>query len=183
MACHCLHLRDSKEFFALLKQRDPELILKMVKCVLSAAKRGKEQIDIFDVTFKNMDSLSFGINQCQYKEMLGNCMEDLKLGTIYQWARELAKQYCPVIAVSQADVSGEGKKWLTMENVSNAKTAKQAAADWILGIGCTFNDSEQFDRFLHLSKNKLTGDSDTLPELRHGKMSVRIVPELARYED
>jgi len=109
--------------------------------------------------------------------------EDLRLGGIYVWARELAKQYCPVIAVSQADVSGEGKKWLNMENVANAKTAKQAEADWILGIGCTFQDSEQYDRFLHLSKNKLIGDTDTIPELRHGKMTVRIVPELARYED
>jgi len=109
--------------------------------------------------------------------------EDLRLGGIYVWARELAKQYCPVIAVSQADVSGEGKKWLNMENVANAKTAKQAEADWILGIGCTFQDSEQYDRFLHLSKNKLIGDTDTIPELRHGKMTVRIVPELARYSD
>ena len=70
MACHCLYLKDSKEFFALLKQRDPELILKMVKCVISAAKRGKDQIDIFDITFKNMDSLAFGIDKSQYKEML-----------------------------------------------------------------------------------------------------------------
>ena len=109
--------------------------------------------------------------------------EDLRLGSIYIWARELAKLYCPIIAVSQADVSGEGKKWLNMENVANAKTAKQAEADWILGIGCTFSDSEAYDRYLHLSKNKLTGDSDTIPELRHGKATVRIVPELARYED
>ena len=52
--------------------------------------------------------------------------DDLKLGFIYQWARELAKQYCPVIGVSQADGTGEGKKWLTMDNVSGAKTSKQA---------------------------------------------------------
>lgn len=109
--------------------------------------------------------------------------EDLRLGSIYVWARELAKKYCPVIAVSQADVSGEGKKWLNMENVANAKTAKQAEADWILGIGCTFNDAEQYDRFLHLSKNKLIGDADTIPEMRHGKISVRIEPEIARYVD
>jgi len=109
--------------------------------------------------------------------------EDLRLGGIYVWARELAKQYCPVIAVSQADVSGEGKKWLNMENVANAKTAKQAEADWILGIGCTFQDSEQYDRFLHLSKNKLIGDTDTIPELQHGKMTIQIARELARYSD
>ena len=49
--------------------------------------------------------------------------EDLRLGTIYIWAREIAKTYCPVIAVCQADASGEGKKYLNMDNVANAKTA------------------------------------------------------------
>lgn len=33
--------------------------------------------------------------------------EDLRLGAIYIWSRELAKQYCPVIGVCQADASGE----------------------------------------------------------------------------
>lgn len=109
--------------------------------------------------------------------------EDLRLGSIYIWARELAKQYCPVIAVCQADASGEGKRWLTMDNVANAKTAKQAEADWILGIGKTHSDAEEYMRHLHLSKNKLPGDQDTDPTLRHGKCSVSINPEIARYED
>lgn len=109
--------------------------------------------------------------------------EDLRLGAIYIWARELAKTYCPVIGVSQADASGEGKKWLTMENVANAKTAKQAEADWILGIGKVHNDADQFRRFLHLSKNKLAGDPDTDPDLRHGKQAVQIIPSIARYKD
>lgn len=109
--------------------------------------------------------------------------EDLRLGTIYQWARELAKSYCPVIAVSQADGTGEGKKWLTMENVANAKTAKQAEADWILGIGCTHQEGFEYLRHLHASKNKLTGDEDSEPSWRHGKIDVIIVPEIARYKD
>lgn len=109
--------------------------------------------------------------------------EDLRLGQIYIWAREIAKQYCPVIGVCQADASGEGKRWLTMENVANAKTAKQAEADWILGIGKTHIDAEEYTRHLHLCKNKLTGDADTEPDLRHGKASVLIRPEIARYGD
>lgn len=109
--------------------------------------------------------------------------EDLKLGAIYIWARELAKTYCPVIGVTQADGTAEGKKWLTMDNVSNAKTAKQAEADWILGIGSTHADGFEYVRHLHLSKNKLTGDSDTDPELRHGKQDVLIEPQIARYRD
>lgn len=109
--------------------------------------------------------------------------EDLRLGSIYIWAREIAKQHCPVIGVSQADASGEGKKWLTMENVANAKTAKQAEADWILGIGKSHADSDEETRYLHLSKNKLTGDEDTDPDLRHGKQAVIIDPTIARYKD
>ena len=109
--------------------------------------------------------------------------EDLRLGTIYQWARELAKEYCPVIAVSQADGTAEGKKWLTMDNVANAKTAKQAEADWILGIGATHQEGMEYVRHLHVSKNKLIGDEDSEPKMRHGKADVLLLPEIARYQD
>lgn len=109
--------------------------------------------------------------------------EDLRLGAIYIWIRELAKTYCPAIAVCQADASGEGKRWLTMENVANAKTAKQAEADWILGIGKTHDTALEYIRHLHLSKNKLTGDEDSDPLLRHGRVDVAIEPNIARYTD
>jgi len=112
-----------------------------------------------------------------------NDREDLRLGSIYQWARELAKTYCPVIGVCQADATGEGKRWLTMENVANAKTSKQAEADWILGIGKINTEGYDYVRYLHLSKNKLMGDPDTIPALRHGSRDVVIIPEIARYRD
>ena len=112
-----------------------------------------------------------------------NDREDLRLGSIYQWARELAKEYCPVIGVCQADGSGEGKRWLTMENVSSAKTSKQAEADWIIGIGKSNEDGMEFIRHLHASKNKLTGDKDSDGSMRHGKMDCIIRPEVARYAD
>jgi len=108
---------------------------------------------------------------------------DLTLGAIYQWARELAKTYAPVIAVCQADGTGEGVKWLTMGHVANAKTSKQAEADWILGIGKSNQEGLEYVRHLNISKNKLVGDEDSIPELRHGKMDVIIKPEVARYED
>ena len=110
--------------------------------------------------------------------------EDLKLGSMYQWARELAKELdCPVIAVCQADGTGEGAKWLTMGNVANAKTAKQAEADWIVGIGKIPDTGYENVRYLHASKNKLSGDEDSLPDQRHGKREVIIKPSIARYED
>lgn len=109
--------------------------------------------------------------------------DDLRLGSIYTWARELAKTYGPTIGVCQADGTAEGKKWLTMDNVALAKTAKQATADWILGIGKVHDDGYDYVRYLHASKNKLQGDEDTVPELRHGKVEVIIQPEIARYAD
>ncbi len=112
-----------------------------------------------------------------------NDREDLRLGTIYQWARELAKDYAPVIGVCQADGTGEGQKWLTMGHVANAKTAKQAEADWILGIGKINEQGYDTIRYLHLSKNKLYGDADSIPEMRHGQMEVLLDANIARYGD
>lgn len=110
--------------------------------------------------------------------------DDLMLGAIYQWARELGKKYqCAIIGVSQADGTGEGVRWLTMAHVANAKTAKQAEADWILGIGKVNDSGYESVRFLHASKNKLAGDLDTDPALRHGRCEVLINAPIARYED
>lgn len=112
-----------------------------------------------------------------------NARQDVELKHIYVWAREMAKIYCPVIAVCQAGSSGDGKRWLTMNDVDNSKTGKQGEADWILGIGKVYDDALQDVRFLHLSKNKLLGDKDADASMRHGKWEVRIKPEIARYED
>tara|TARA_R110000822_G_scaffold86028_2_gene200784 strand:- start:951 stop:2189 length:1239 start_codon:yes stop_codon:yes gene_type:complete len=107
---------------------------------------------------------------------------DLELKKLYQWSREIAKKYAPVIAVSQAGGTAEGKLWLTMDDVDSSKTAKQGEADWILGIGKEQDNTSNM-RFLNISKNKLLGDADTLPDLRHGNTQVMIKPEIARYQE
>lgn len=112
-----------------------------------------------------------------------NDREDLRLGSIYQWARELAKIYAPAVGVCQADGTGENQKWLTMAHVANAKTAKQAEADWILGIGKINEPGYDTVRYLHASKNKLLGDEDTNPEHRHGRLEVLMEQDRARYKD
>lgn len=109
--------------------------------------------------------------------------DDLVYKEIYQWAREMAKTYCPVIGVCHASAGAEGKKYLEMDDVAYAKTAKQGEADWILGLGATHNVGEEYVRYLHAPKNKLMGDEDMMEELRHGKQSVVIKPEHARFED
>ena len=108
---------------------------------------------------------------------------DLELGAIYQWARELSKEYAPSIGVCQAGESAANKRFLTMEDTVNSKTSKQAEADWMLGIGAVMNDGYENVRFLSLCKNKLMGDADTDPTLRHSKWEILIQPEIARYKD
>lgn len=107
--------------------------------------------------------------------------QDLELGAKFQWARELAKNSHAAIGVSQADGTAEGVRYLTMEHVANAKTAVQAEADFILGIGDTRSGEDV--RYLSISKNKLLGDKDSKEELRHGKIEVLIEPTIARYKD
>lgn len=70
-----------------------------------------------------------------------------------------------------------------MDDVDSSKTAKQGEADWILGIGKTNDPEPNTIRHLHLSKNKLAGDPDSIATLRHGSQEVIIVPEIARYVD
>lgn len=108
--------------------------------------------------------------------------DDLRLGTLYQWARELSKRYAPVIGICQAGDAASGVKWLNMEYAANARTSKQAEADYMLGIGLSYDDSPHV-RGISICKNKLLGSDDTREELRHGKFEVLIEPEIARYRD
>jgi hypothetical protein len=91
MACHYLNLKNADEFYMKMRNRDADIILKMAKCVLSAFKRGKDQIDIFDITFKNLDQLTFTIEKSQYKELLSNCMKDLIELEEYELCAEIKK--------------------------------------------------------------------------------------------
>ena len=92
MACHCLTLKDQREFFQLMKDRDSDMILKMVKCVLSAYKRDKDGIEIFDITFKDMSGMVFNIEKSQYTDLLSNCLNDLIAIEEYELCSEMKKQ-------------------------------------------------------------------------------------------
>jgi len=113
-----------------------------------------------------------------------NDREDLKYKAVYGWARRLAIKHAPIIGVCHASVSGEGKKYLEMDDVAYAKTAKQAEADWILGIGKSNDPNDgEYLRYFHLPKNKLMGDDEMDEEFRHGRLQVRIFPEVAQFDD
>jgi hypothetical protein len=91
MACHQLFLKDSKEFFIKMKERNIDMILKMVKCVLSAIKRKRKSIDIFEITFKDTNTYTFTIDSYQYNELLENCLDDLIKVEEYELCAEITK--------------------------------------------------------------------------------------------
>jgi replicative DNA helicase len=166
--------------------------VKRANAAYQAKMRGKlRMVDDAGMSKKRLEALCkqlkpslIVIDQIDKIKGFDNDREDLRLGAIYQWARELAKTHgCPVIAVCQADGTGEGQKWLTMAHVANAKTAKQAEADFIIGIGKIHVPGYDTIRYLHISKNKLMGDEDSDPSLRHGRQEVLFEAETARYKD
>jgi len=110
-----------------------------------------------------------------------NDREDLRIGKLYEWARDVAKEYCPVIAVSQVDGTGEGEKWIQMNQLRGSKTDKVGEADAIITIGKSNEPGMDLQRYIHVPKNKLFGGKDTLEAHRHGCFEVDIDPARARY--
>jgi replicative DNA helicase len=167
--------RDVKSAKAVFRERTKGKLLMVDDAGMSKRK--------LEALCKQLKPRLIVIDQIDKIKGFDNDREDLRLGAIYQWARELAKLYGSVIGVCQADGTGENQKWLTMAHVANAKTAKQAEADWILGIGKINEPGYDTIRYLHASKNKLMGDEDSDPSLRHGRQEVLIEADIARYRD
>lgn len=111
----------------------------------------------------------------------GESREDLRLGKLYKWGREKAHQYGPTIAVSQA-TGDDFNKWIRMSDLRGSKTDKAGEADAIITIGKSSEMSEEYNRFIHVPKNKLHGGPRSVESERHGYYEVKIVPTIARYE-
>jgi len=101
---------------------------------------------------------------------------DEKLRAIYTGAREIAKRRnCAVIAISQASADAHNRDKISFDMMENSKTGKAAEADLIIGIGRnTGVDTENRNRTLNISKNKITG--------YHGEPSCVIRRDISRYE-
>jgi replicative DNA helicase len=110
-----------------------------------------------------------------------NEREDLRIGHLYEWARNVAKTYCPVIAISQVDGTGEGEKWIKMNQLRGSKTDKVGEADAIVTIGKSNEAGMDLDRFIHVPKNKLFGGPESIEVHRHGTFEVTIEPARARF--
>lgn len=109
--------------------------------------------------------------------------KDLILAEIYKWAREIAKEFAPVLSVGQADATAHNRKWLDEAQMADSKTGKPSELDFIIGIGRTDDEGMKYVRHLSIPKNKLRGDEGTLEEHRHGKFDVILHPDVSIYED
>ena len=97
-----------------------------------------------------------------------------------QWARELAKEYGPVLGVWQADAQAEGEKWLKASNLAWNKTDAVGEADAILMLGATYTPSERGIRFIHVVANKMDAMNG---ETQFNQHTVSFDGARARYGD
>lgn len=133
-----------------------------VRDVEAACKRHTPGLIVFDQLWK-------------FKGFEGD-NEVQRLTNLANWAREIAKEYAPVIFVHQAGENAENQKWIHMDMMYGNKTGMQGEADLIIGLGR--KHSEGYHRGLYLSKNKMLtpGDRSKI----NGKFPVELDPNHAR---
>lgn len=111
--------------------------------------------------------------------------ERVRLGKLYKLFRRIANTVCPVIGVGQSDASTQWVDYRTQEakyqlfpemsQMAESKVAKQAALDYIVGIG---QDPEHPNvRGIHVSKSKY------LKQSRKNKTIVNVNWDILRYEN
>jgi len=101
---------------------------------------------------------------------------------LFGWARKLAADYCPVIAVTQADSTTNGEMYIEANQLYGSKVAMQSEADAIITIGRSLTGAfSPTTRFIYVPKNKLTGGPLSDERFRNGKFEVQIEPTIARY--
>jgi len=89
MASYVLFMKDEREFYNKLKERDPDMIYKMVKNIIHAVKYKKPKLDLFEVIFKNKETLIFTIEKNQYLETMKTCLEDMIIAERYEICAEI----------------------------------------------------------------------------------------------
>lgn len=107
--------------------------------------------------------------------------EDLRLGRLYNWGRDKSHQYGPVIAVSQA-TGDDYQKYIPMSALRGSKTDKAGEADAIITIGKTNEPGMEYNRYIHVPKNKMHGGPMSVEAERHAYYEVLIQPTIGRYK-
>lgn len=102
----------------------------------------------------------------------GNVTE--RYSQLYQWAREIATQYCPVLAISQLNGDGNNEPYPTITNLRGSRVDKQAAATFQLIIGSL--EGNNTERYLSMPKNKVSSE-------KGWRRQVTFDPLRSRYKD
>lgn len=106
----------------------------------------------------------------------------MQLAHIFSWARDIAKEHAPVIAVHQADGNTFGEKYLGMEHLFGSRIAVQGEADAIITIGRITDGSTLPNlRHFHVPKNKLPSGSD--PTQRNVRFDAFIDHDTVSFKD
>jgi replicative DNA helicase len=107
----------------------------------------------------------------------------MQLAHIFAWARDIAKEHAPVIAVHQADGDTMGReKYLSMDHLFGSRIAIQGEADAIITIGRMTDGSTRTDlRHFHVPKNKLPPGTD--PTDREPRFDAFIDHDHVKYKD
>lgn len=104
-----------------------------------------------------------------------------RLGSVYQWAREIAKKYAPVVTVHQVKTEGEGVEYLTPSMLYLSGTVIQGEVDSLILMGRNYNAGQENNRFVVIGKNKGAYGPDVDITLREGRTAIMIVPETAEF--
>ena len=96
-----------------------------------------------------------------FKIRIGGSYGDDKLAKLqanFEWARGIAKQYAPVIAIHQARGDANGERYIEMNQLAGSQQALQGEADAIITLG---RDLEVPDaRYIYIPKNKMERPGD-----------------------
>lgn len=104
--------------------------------------------------------------------------EVMRQTMLFNWGREIAKLYAPVITVHQAGGGAGGERWIPMEMLYGSQTGIQGEADAIITIGRTYDPADDGVRFFYIPKNKMRGN---LPMYRNGKFILDFDPDVGRF--
>lgn len=104
-----------------------------------------------------------------------------RLGSIFQWAREISKQYAPVITVHQVKTEGEGVKVLDQSMLYMSGTIVQGEVDSLLMMGRAHDDEDSNKRYIHVAKNKGAYGNKVDKKLNEATFVANIHPDIATF--
>lgn len=96
---------------------------------------------------------------------------------LFNWSREMAKEWCPFISVHQLGNEAENVKYVGMGAMYGAKTGPQGEADLIITMGRTIDGGTT--RYFYTPKNKLLTPGD--PSKRNLRWENTIHTDRARF--